>query len=261
MTTGAALLALPPYVRRRLAHGLATGAWGSPPSDSALRDLVDDGTMAAAVAADLAALAALGIAGRAAAAWVEALSDAPARRVPELVWSGPAVAGLPARSTHRVYEDLVAGATRSLLVSTYAFHDGARVFASLARRLDEVPGLRLTLLVNIARRRGDTTAAEPLVQRFARSFWDAAWPGTSSPAVFYDPRCLDEGGSGGVLHAKAVVSDEESVLVTSANLTEAAHDRNIELGMLVRDRALALSVLAHFQTLIDRGHLWHLPPP
>jgi phosphatidylserine/phosphatidylglycerophosphate/cardiolipin synthase-like enzyme len=45
-----------------------------------------------------------------------------------------------------------------------------------------------------------------------------------------------------VLHAKAVVADDEAVFVTSANLTEAAFDRNIELGLLVLDRALALSI-------------------
>lgn len=55
-----------------------------------------------------------------------------------------------------------------------------------------------------------------------------------------------------MLHAKAVVADDELVLVTSANLTEAALDRNIELGLLVRDRALAATVSRHFQVLIDR---------
>ena len=42
-----------------------------------------------------------------------------------------------------------------------------------------------------------------------------------------------------MLHAKAVVADGESVFVTSANLTDAALDRNIELGILLRDRTLA----------------------
>jgi hypothetical protein len=37
----------------------------------------------------------------------------------------------------------------------------------------------------------------------------------------------------GTAYAKAVVvADEEAVFVTSANLTEAALDRNIELGIL-----------------------------
>lgn len=34
------------------------------------------------------------------------------------------------------------------------------------------------------------------------------------------------------------MADDESLFVTSANLTETALDRNIELGLLVRNRAL-----------------------
>ena len=63
----------------------------------------------------------------------------------------------------------------------------------------------------------------------------------------------------GVLHAKAVVADDETVFVTSANLTEAALDHNIEVGLLVRDRTLAASVTTHFTTLIDRSLLRPLP--
>ncbi len=40
---------------------------------------------------------------------------------------------------------------------------------------------------------------------------------------------------------------------------EAALDRNIELGLLVRDRALAASVVCHFRGLIDREMLSLLP--
>lgn len=42
------------------------------------------------------------------------------------------------------------------------------------------------------------------------------------------------------------------MFITSANLTEAALDRNIELGVLIRDRAFALAVGGYFQSLIDR---------
>lgn len=38
-----------------------------------------------------------------------------------------------------------------------------------------------------------------------------------------------------------------------------ALDRNIELGLLVRDRALGLSVVRHFQALIERGLVRALP--
>ena len=67
------------------------------------------------------------------------------------------------------------------------------------------------------------------------------------------------GGPGGVLHVKAIVADNEAVFVTSANLTEAALDRNIEVGILFRDRTLALSLSNHFQGFIDKGLLFPLP--
>ena len=77
--------------------------------------------------------------------------------------------------------------------------------------------------------------------------------------MYFDPRALEIDGPGGVLHAKAVVADEERVFITSANLTEAALDRNIEIGLLVRDTPLALSVVSHFRGLIDRELLRPLP--
>jgi phosphatidylserine/phosphatidylglycerophosphate/cardiolipin synthase-like enzyme len=176
-----------------------------------------------------------------------------------LVWTGPEVPGLHARDTRRVYEELIGSAQRSILASTYAFFDGPKAFDVLARRMDARSDLRATLLLNVQRKRGDTTVAEQLVRRFADRFWKTDWPGAARPSVYYDPRALEPDGPGGVLHAKAVVADDEVVFVTSANLTEAAFDRNIEVGLLVRDRALALSVSSHFRGLIDQGLLRPLP--
>ncbi len=68
--------------------------------------------------------------------------------------------------------------------------------------------------------------------------------------MYYDPRAFDLDGPGGVLHAKAIVADDEVVFVTFANLTEAALDRNIEVGLLVRDRAKAATLSSNFQVYI-----------
>jgi phosphatidylserine/phosphatidylglycerophosphate/cardiolipin synthase-like enzyme len=169
------------------------------------------------------------------------------------------VPGLHARDTRRVYEELLSSAERSILASTYAFFDGPKAFEVLARRMDMRSDLRVTLLLNIQRKKGDTTAVEQLVRRFADRFWNTDWPGRARPSVYYDPRALEPDGHDGVLHAKVVAADDEVVFVTSANLTEAAFDRNIEMGLLVRDRALAASVSSHFRGLIDRGLLRPLP--
>ena len=252
-----ALATLPVHLRKRLAQALDSGALAAPYSSPALNAALGHRDLGVLTA--LEALERMGVTDRAASAWIRALDRAaspPAK--PDLVWSGPEVAGLHARDTRRVYDELFGSAARSLWAVSYAYFDGPRVFDRLARRMQAVPDLEVTLLLNIHRGRRDTSAPEHLVRRFADQFWEKDWPGESRPAVFYDPRSVDPEARG-VLHAKAVVADEESVFVTSANFTAAALDENIELGLLVRHRPLALSVVRHLRGLIDRGMLKGLP--
>jgi phosphatidylserine/phosphatidylglycerophosphate/cardiolipin synthase-like enzyme len=178
---------------------------------------------------------------------------------PELVWSGPEVPGVHARDTRRVFEELVDGAQSSIWVSTYTFYDGPKAFKRLAARMDTMPALQITLLLNIQRRANGTSAVAELVKRYADRFWKQEWPGERHPSVFYDPRSLAPAGVDGVLHAKALVVDDEAAFVTSANLTEAAFDRNLELGVLSRDRTLASGLARHFRILIDQERLLPLP--
>ncbi|MGZ4790359.1 MAG: phospholipase D-like domain-containing protein [Ilumatobacteraceae bacterium] len=56
-------------------------------------------------------------------------------------------------------------------------------------------------------------------------------------------------------HAKAVIIDGRDVLLTSANVTKAAYDKNIELGVLCRGGGVAEQVQRHFDALIARGVL------
>ena len=255
-----ALLDLPDHLRKRLASALDSALLTPPYSATTLRSVLGIREGGEDVVEALLGLERLGVSGPAAAAWIRTVEEATSRTPrPDLVWSGPEVPGLHARDTRRVYEELLGSAERSVWASTYAFFDGPKAFDVLARRMDTTPGLRVTLLLNIQRRRGDTTAAQHLVRQFADRFWGTDWPGSSRPTVYYDPRSLDLDGPAGVLHAKAVVADDEVVFVTSANLTEAALDRNIEVGLLVRDRALAATVSSHFRGLIDRGLLHPLP--
>ena len=255
------IMGLPPHLRRRLADALEAKVLTAPTSVAAVRSVLGLRQGGEDIVTALSALTQLGVSGPGCAAWIRAVEET-ALRVPrpDLVWSGPEVPGLHARDTRRVYEELLGSAERSVWASTYAFFDGPRAFEVLARRMDQSPDLRVTLLLNIQRKRGDSSATDQLVRRFTDRFWGTEWPGSTRPSVYYDPRSLELEGPGGVLHAKAVVADDEAVFVTSANLTEAALDRNIEIGLLFRDRALAESVSRHFRGLIDRDLLRPLPP-
>lgn len=254
------LLVIPPDVRNRLATALETGMLPCPCTSTTLRAVIGVTGDTAEVQSALERFSRLGVPGPAAAAWIRSV-DAASRHTPrpDLVWSGPEVPGVAARDTRRVYDELLGAAEHTAWISSFAFFDGQKVFEKLAARMDSMPQLQVTLLLNIQRRRGDTSSSSSLIRGFADHFWGSAWPGTARPRVFFDPRSLELDGPDGVLHAKAVVTDEEAVFVTSANLTEAALDRNIEVGLLARDRALALSVTSHFRGLIERGVLSRLP--
>lgn len=256
-----ALVELPAHLRNSLAAALDAGFLRLDSTAAAVRANLSPGAdQERHVTCLLGAWQRLGLSEAAAAAWLRSLNQlAGTFSSPDFVWSGPEVPGLHARDTRRVYDEVIGAATRSIWASTYAFFDGPRAFKVLAEKMDALPGLEVTLLLNIHRGLGVTTASDHLVRSFANSFWRQEWPGTSRPTVFYDPRSVEPEGPKSVLHAKAVVADEEVVFITSANFTEAALDRNIETGLLSRDRHLALTVVRHFQTLIDRKLLLPLP--
>ena len=255
-----ALIALPSSLRRRLAHALDSELVSPPFTLASLRSTVgiqDEGVLNALREWDR-----LGVSGKAGAVWLRSLEAAGSAIAPaSLVWTGPEAKGLHSRNTRQVYEELITSARSSLLISTFAYYKGPKAFKGLADRMDSTPNLKVTLLLNIERGRQTTTHAKDLALRFADQFWGSDWPGQTRPSVFYDPRSLDPDGPKGVLHAKAVIVDERTLFVTSANLTDAALDRNIETGVLLTDRMIALTALAHFRGLIDQQLLVPLPNP
>jgi phosphatidylserine/phosphatidylglycerophosphate/cardiolipin synthase-like enzyme len=78
------------------------------------------------------------------------------------------------------------------------------------------------------------------------------WPGECLPELYSDPRSLDqEAVKRSSLHAKCIVVDRQVALVTSANFTEAAQTRNIELGALIRCPRFAARLAGHFEVLAE----------
>jgi hypothetical protein len=257
----ASALDLPSHQRRRLIRALETGMLVPPYSELAVRAAVGGDVDAAGVCDELAALEQKGIGGAAVAYALELAAESAASvHRPDLVWSGEEVPGLHARKTRQVFDELIGGAERSLWICSYTYYNGPKAFEKLAMRMDAKSDLQVTLLLNIRRDWGDATPANRLALAFATKLWKG-WPGDHRPSVFYDPRSLKDDSETAVLHAKAVVADDEVAFVTSANLTEKAFDENIEVGMLSRDRTVAMSLSKHFRVLIERELLSPLPAP
>jgi phosphatidylserine/phosphatidylglycerophosphate/cardiolipin synthase-like enzyme len=112
------------------------------------------------------------------------------------------------------------------------------------------------LCLDVRRLPGDTTRKDALLRRFAERFVHQEWPGPRTPDLFYDPRSLAVGeGLRASLHAKCVVVDSSRAFIGSANLTQAAQARNIEVGLVVADPAISEAVERHITGLISDGHL------
>jgi phosphatidylserine/phosphatidylglycerophosphate/cardiolipin synthase-like enzyme len=179
----------------------------------------------------------------------------PVEDLVDLVMTGPPVAGQEKRDTGVVVSDLFRQAEETILIAGYAVYQGQRVLHALAQRMVERPTLRTRMFLDIQRKLGDTSSSAELVRRFAHRFRSDEWPtGSPIPEVFYDPRALSsDRAKRAALHAKCVVADGREVFVSSANFTEAAQERNIEIGLLLHSTAIAGRLTGFFDALCASG--------
>jgi phosphatidylserine/phosphatidylglycerophosphate/cardiolipin synthase-like enzyme len=184
-----------------------------------------------------------------------------AEQVLELVTTGPEIEGRSTRDTSVVVRDLFANAKETVLAAGYTVYQGQRVFQALADRMLERPELRVRLFLDIQRGPGDTTSAPALVRRFADRFRKHQWPAERPlPEVYFDPRSLElDSSQRAALHAKVVVVDGHQVFVSSANFTEAAQLRNIEVGVAIQSPPIAQQLTAFFEALLRAGNLARVP--
>jgi phosphatidylserine/phosphatidylglycerophosphate/cardiolipin synthase-like enzyme len=220
------------------------------------------------VAERLEELSALGMQPEHVAVVVEAIAAARASRPiiedqVELVWTGPDTPHALNRDTAVVVRELFGQASTSVLVAGFAVYQGKEVFRTLAERMAAYPDLQVRLYLNVARGPKDTSLASEIVRRFARKFVEQDWPpGFRLPEVYYDPRSLDlDSPHRTSLHAKCVVVDRRVALVTSANFTQSAQERNIEAGVVVHSPRLAERLEDHFGSLADARDLVPLQLP
>jgi phosphatidylserine/phosphatidylglycerophosphate/cardiolipin synthase-like enzyme len=118
--------------------------------------------------------------------------------------------------------------------------------------MHERPKLAVHLFLDVRRTAGDMSIATEVVRRFGERFRRYEWPqGCPLLQVFYFPRSLEEApDKRAALHAKCVVIDRHIVFVSSANFTEAAHERNIEVGLLIQAGWLAERITEHFDAMV-----------
>jgi phosphatidylserine/phosphatidylglycerophosphate/cardiolipin synthase-like enzyme len=87
-----------------------------------------------------------------------------------------------------------------------------------------------------------------------REFLDRVWPEKlDPPRGYYSPLTLTSEDGYRSMHIKTAVIDRRQWLVTSANFTDRALHRNMELGVLIEDERAAERVIHHFEMQAAAG--------
>jgi cardiolipin synthase len=143
--------------------------------------------------------------------------------------------------------DLIGSAKREILLVTFAAYKIARLTDGLVAAIDR--GVSVRLILEFEETSGGQLSMDAL----------KAFPATLSQQakIFYwplDKRERNALGHPGKLHAKVAVIDDQAVL-SSANLTDDAFTRNLELGTLISSGEFIQRLREHFDNLCAEGAL------
>jgi phosphatidylserine/phosphatidylglycerophosphate/cardiolipin synthase-like enzyme len=166
----------------------------------------------------------------------------------ELVWTGPATSVVPVRRTEQVLFELIQCAKQKLTIASFGVFQIPRLVNELELALERGITLRIVL--------GDRESANEnglvrqrlqLGRAIAYRALILSWPA--------EQRERDEQGRSGLMHVKAAVADSQVAFLSSANLTEAALVRNMELGVLIRGGNMPGAIDQLIDSLIESGAL------
>lgn len=243
---GNAASSLPDGVLDSLARALSTnGGNGSilsaAPSDGAREH----------VRAILAARDAAGVDNSAVALALAAARDreraARAQRV-SVVWTGPETYAVPVRRTEQALLELIALARQRLIIVSFAVYKVPEVADALVNCSER--GCDVAVVVESEAESGGKVSYEmskALGSKVAQHARLYTWPLEERPDVGNGKRAS--------LHVKCAVADKQRLLISSANLTEYAFTKNMELGLLVEGGDVPGRVQAHLDALFSNDVL------
>ncbi len=159
----------------------------------------------------------------------------------ELVWTGPETGLIPTRRTEQVILEVIDSARNDVFLVTYVFYKASSIVSALNVAVDR--GVSVSILLESSTERGGAVKGDN-VRTMA-----GAVPGAT--IYVWDPAARKPDGDAlsASVHAKCAVADRKLAFITSANLTSAALERNMELGLLIRGGTVPNRLRSHLQAL------------
>lgn len=161
----------------------------------------------------------------------------------EIVWTGPATVPVPShRTTAAVAHELIASAREHITLATYSAGNVDDFITSLDKRRRE--GVDIRLLLETPRSDGSGPDCPKVFERLLPYVNALEWPRRSRESHDWTS-----------MHVKVLIRDSDAVLVTSANMSEAAMRHNMEVGVEIRGGTTAARLRQHFDELEAAGVL------
>lgn len=170
----------------------------------------------------------------------------------ELVWTGPDSTLLPLRRTDQALLQLINESITKLTIVSFAVYKVEAISKAIVQAAQRGVDIAICLETpDASEGKIAFDTVEALGKEVAKRARLYVWP--------LDQRPQSPTGKHGSLHAKVAIADGNTMLISSANLTEYAMTLNMELGVLVRGGDLPVRVEEHFERLIEDGVLKSVP--
>jgi phosphatidylserine/phosphatidylglycerophosphate/cardiolipin synthase-like enzyme len=177
---------------------------------------------------------------------------AEANEVVQLAWTGPDHLQSTFRRTDRAWVEVIAEATRTLWIASYATWPGDEINNAIELAI----GNSVQVNIIVERPEDNTGLTNTGLNRFTQMVRSTAqffaWPKEERPT--------NESNHCPSMHAKCVIADKRVAFVTSANLTEAAMERNIEVGIVLRGGPQPGRLVERFESMVTSGDLRQFSP-
>lgn len=160
----------------------------------------------------------------------------------ELVWTGPKTGMIPTRHTEQVILEVIDSAESDLFVVSYVFYKTESIVKALDAATKRGVDVRILLECSIAH--GGTVRGDS-----AKTMREAV-PGATIYVWDQALKKSKDATASASVHAKCAVADSRLAFITSANLTSAAMERNMELGLLIRGGPVPDKLRQHLAALV-----------
>jgi len=158
----------------------------------------------------------------------------------EMVWTGPPTGLVPTRHTEQVLLEVIESANNKLFMVSFVAYNIEIVINALEKAVAK--GIRVDILLESSKSYGGKLDIDS-IQTFQNCI-------PSANIYKWKSDAKKSGKVIGAVHAKCAVADSNLAFITSANLTMAAMEQNMELGVLIRGGNLPEKLQRHLESLV-----------